>query len=120
MTIMIVSFLLVLIFLFIVIESVRRGILGTKYSMLWIVTCVILGVLSMNETLLTSIANILDVFYPPSVLFLFGLLFSLIMIFDLTRRVSQLNSKLVILTQEFTLLKDRYKKEVNDKKGTDN
>lgn len=119
MKIMIVSFLLVLVFLFVVIESVRRGILETKYSLLWIITCVILGILSIGTPILNFIADMLGVFYPPSVLFLFGLLFSLIIIFDLTRRISQLNNKLVTLTQEFTLLKEKYEREENNKKGFD-
>ncbi|WP_349408675.1 DUF2304 domain-containing protein [Pseudalkalibacillus sp. SCS-8] len=107
MNITILSFAIVIIFLFVVIESVRRGILETKYSLLWILTCIIMAILSIGTTLLNSLAELLGIFYAPSLLFLFGLLFSLIIIFDLTRRVSQLNHKLVTLTQDFTLLKQK-------------
>jgi hypothetical protein len=118
MNVIVVSLLLVITFLYLVLDSVRRGKLETKYSILWIITCFVLGVLSIGDGLLTFIANLLNVLYPPSVLFLFGLLFSLIMIFDLTRRISQLNHKLVSLTQEFTILKEKYEKETKDKEGS--
>ncbi len=112
MKIMTVSAMIVILFLIGVIESVRRGILETKYSILWILTCLVLGVLSIGTPILNFIADSLDVFYAPSVLFLFGLLFSLIMIFDLTRRLSQLNDQLVSLTQDYTILKEKYRNEV--------
>jgi hypothetical protein len=115
MTVVYVSLGIVLSFLYIVIESVRRGSLETKYSILWIITCVILGILSAGKPILDFIADLLGVFYAPSVLFLFGLLFSLIMIFDLTRKVSQLNHKVVTLTQEHTLLKKKYDEEHKSK-----
>lgn len=111
MTVVYVSLGIVLIFLFIVIESIRRGSLETKYSILWIITCLILGILSAGKPILDFMANLLNVFYAPSVLFLFGLLFSLIMIFDLTRKISQLNHKVVTLTQDYTLLKKKYEED---------
>jgi hypothetical protein len=120
MTVVYVSLGIVLLFLLIVIESVRRGSLETKYSILWIITCVVLGVLSAGKPLLDFIADILNVYYAPSVLFLFGLLFSLIMLFDMTRKISQLNHKLVMLTQEYTLLKKRYEEDhPKEKKGNE-
>jgi hypothetical protein len=108
MTVVYVSLCIVLIFLLVVVESIRRGSLETKYSILWILTCVVLGILSAGKPLLGFIADILHVYYAPSVLFLFGLLFSLIMLFDMTRKISQMNHKLVTLTQEYTLLKKKY------------
>lgn len=121
MTVVYVSLCIVLLFLFVVIDSVRRGSLETKYSILWIITCVVLGVLSVGKPLLMFIANLLNVYYAPSVLFLFGLLFILIMLFDLTKKISLLNHKLVTLTQEYTLLKKHYQEELKKKetKGTE-
>jgi hypothetical protein len=118
MNVVYVSFLIVALFLFVVIESVRRGSLDTKYAILWIITCVLLGILSAGKPLLSFIAKQLNVYYAPSVLFLFGLLFSLIMIFDLTRKVSQLNHKLVTLTQDYTLLKKHYE-EIQKSEGSE-
>ncbi len=118
MNITVVSFGIVVIFLLIVIESVRRGILETKYSLLWILTCVVMAILSIGTALLNSLADLLGIFYAPSLLFLFGLLFSLIIIFDLTRRVSQLNHKIVTLTQDFTLLKQKLREQEKIDEGS--
>lgn len=102
-----VSFIVVMLFFIAVIESVRRGILESKYSILWIITCIVLGTFSINVSLLEKTAAWLDVFYAPSILFLFGLLFSLVMIFDLTRRLSKLTNQMASLTQEHALLKQK-------------
>ncbi|OZU88380.1 hypothetical protein CIL03_12080 [Virgibacillus indicus] len=112
MSITLVFFLIVGIFFIIVIESVRRGILETKYSILWIITCIFLGILSLSENLLEFLADFAGIAYAPSLLFLFGLLCTLIMIFDLTRRISSLSNKMIVLTQEYALLKEEHRKEL--------
>lgn len=112
MNITLVSLFIVLFFFFIVIESVRRGILDTKYSIVWIITCVILGVLSISTRLLEFLASLLGVDYAPSLLFLFGLLCTIVMIFDLTRRISNLTNKTTLLTQEYALLKEEHRAEI--------
>lgn len=115
MSITLVSFFIVCFFFIVVIESVRRGILETKYSIIWIITCVILGILSLAENFLESMADLLGVAYAPSLLFLFGLLGILVMIFDLTRRVSTMNNKLISLTQEYALLKEKFDQILEEK-----
>lgn len=116
MSITLVSFLIVGIFFIIVIESVRRGILETKYSILWIITCIFLGILSLSENLLEFLADFAGIAYAPSLLFLFGLLCTLIMIFDLTRRISSLSNKMIVLTQEYALLKEEHRNELEQMK----
>lgn len=112
MSVHLVSFFIVFILFLAVVESVRRGILETKYSLLWIFTCIVLGILSLSDNILETMANFIGVEYAPSLLFLFGLLCTLILIFDLTRRISSLNNKVIILTQEFALLEEKYREEI--------
>ncbi|EMR06624.1 hypothetical protein C772_01519 [Bhargavaea cecembensis DSE10] len=107
MDISILSFVLVVVLFIVVIEAVRRGILETKYSLLWILTCLFMGFFSINETFINRLGEWLGVFYPPSLLFLFGLLFVFVLIFDLTRRISKLNKALTNLTQEHAILKKK-------------
>lgn len=104
MGINLLSFLIVLTLFFIIIESVRRGILETKYSLLWIFTCVVMGFLIINENMLNKLSDFIGVYYAPSLLFLMGLLFSFLLIFDLTRRISKLNRELTTLTQEHAIM----------------
>lgn len=105
MSINLLSFFIVLVLFFAVIEAVRRGILETKYSLLWIFTCVVMAFLSIFESFINWLGDVIGVFYPPSLLFLFGLIFAILLIFDLTRRVSKLNRDLTNLTQEHAILK---------------
>lgn len=107
MKITLISFLLVVLLFILVFESVRRGILETKYSILWIFTCFFLAILSLNEKIINRLAIFVNVYYPPSLLFLCGLFFSILLIFDLTRRVSKLNKELTNLTQEYTIMKEK-------------
>ncbi|MGG4178503.1 DUF2304 domain-containing protein [Virgibacillus pantothenticus] len=113
MDITIFSFIIVCVFFVIVIEAVRRGIFETKDSLIWIFTCIVLGVLSLSPGLLNFLAKFLGIVYAPSLLFLFGLLCTIIMIFDLTKRISKLNNKVILLTQELSLLKQDYQKHLN-------
>lgn len=108
------SFLLVLILFLIVIESVRRGILETKYSLLWIAVCLFMGFFSINERFINKLGEFLGVFYPPSLLFLFGLLFVILLVFDLTRRISKLSKSLTNLTQEYAILKKKLEEKESD------
>ncbi|WP_419961105.1 DUF2304 domain-containing protein [Psychrobacillus sp. BM2] len=107
MNISLLSFLIVLFLFFFIIESVRRGILETKYSLLWIVTCFAMGFLTLNVNFINKLSGYIGIYYAPSLLFLFGLLFSILLIFDLTRRVSKLNKELTTLTQEQAILKKK-------------
>lgn len=109
------SFIIIVLFFVIVMESVRRGILETRDSLIWIFTCMVLGVLSLSRDLLAYLADILGIAYAPSLLFLFGLISTIIMIFDLTRRISKLNNKVTVLTQEFALLKEEQERMKQDK-----
>ncbi|MCG3418008.1 DUF2304 domain-containing protein [Oceanobacillus sp. M65] len=109
------SFFIIVLFFIIVMESVRRGILETRDSLIWIFTCMVLGVLSLSRDLLAYLADILGIAYAPSLLFLFGLISTIIMIFDLTRRISKLNNKVTVLTQEFALLKEEQERMKQDK-----
>ncbi|MGE8080455.1 DUF2304 domain-containing protein [Peribacillus loiseleuriae] len=104
-----VSFGIVCVLFIVLIASLRKGIIETKYSILWFIVCVIMAILSLSKELLEFLANILGVDYAPSILFLFGILFMIILIFDLTRRVSDLNKKLSALIQDYAILKSEMK-----------
>ncbi|MBM7649329.1 hypothetical protein JOC78_002282 [Bacillus ectoiniformans] len=110
MKITLLSFIIVVLLFLLVIESVRRGVLETKYSLLWVITCLFMAILSLNEGIINKLADFAGVYYPPSLLFLFGLLFAILLIFDLTRRVSKLSKELASLVQEHAILKEKLEK----------
>ncbi|MED4653811.1 DUF2304 domain-containing protein [Bacillus pseudomycoides] len=105
------SFIFIILLFLIIINSIRKGALETKYSILWIFVCISMAILSSTDRIINWIGKLLKVEYPPSILFLFGLLFCFILIFDLTRKLSKQHHQLVTLTQEYALLKQKLAKE---------
>lgn len=105
-----VSLIITIIFFGLVLESVRTKKLEVRYSLLWIFTCIVLIVLSINRTILEEISVFFGIEYAPSLLFLFGLIFTLIILFDLTRLNSKLNHRIVNLTQEHAILNEKVSK----------
>ncbi|PKJ54212.1 DUF2304 domain-containing protein [Bacillus sp. SN10] len=101
------SFIFILLLLLLIINSIRRGTLETKYAVLWILVCIAMAILSSTDKIINWIGKLLKVEYPPSILFLFGLLFCFILIFDLTRKISKQHHQLVTLTQDYALLKQK-------------
>ncbi|MGG6314028.1 DUF2304 domain-containing protein [Paenibacillus macerans] len=107
MAIYIVSVAVAALFLFAVLELVRRQKLREQYSLLWILFSVILLVCSLNVTFIEWIAARLGVKYAPAVLFLFGLLFCFAFILHLTIVITRLTSQVLRLTQEMAILKEQ-------------
>lgn len=93
------------VFLFTVIQLVRKNKLQESYSILWIVMSLILLVLSSTPVFINTFAAWLDIKNPPSLLFLFGLVYLLIYNLHITTVVSRQAEKITKLAQELALLK---------------
>ena len=66
--------------LLIVLELVRRRRLKEEYSLLWLLTAVVLLALSLLRSSLDLIAKLLGIFYPPTALFVVGFGFVLLLL----------------------------------------
>lgn len=102
-----ISILFSIAFLLIVIELVRKNRLQERYSLLWILMSILLIILSSTPIFINSLARWLDIKNPPSLLFLFGLVFLIIYSLNTTINVSRQSEKITRLTQEVALLKQR-------------
>lgn len=111
MSVTLFSFIFVSCLFLFIIYSIRKGSLETKYSILWFFVCFVMMVLSFSDNFINAIGHWFNVYYPPSILFLFGLLFCFILIFDLTRKLSKAQHQVVTLAQEFAILKSKENKE---------
>ncbi|HHV99655.1 MAG TPA: DUF2304 domain-containing protein [Clostridiaceae bacterium] len=94
-------------FLFIVIEMVRKNKIQERYSLLWIFMSIILIVLSSSPYFINTLADLLDIVNPPSLLFLFGLVYLLIYNLHITAVISKQAEKITRLAQELALLKQQ-------------
>jgi hypothetical protein len=87
-----------------VIELVRRRRLKEEYSLLWVVTALVLLVLSLWYGLLLKITNLVGAVLPSSTLFFFGLVFVVLLLLHFSVRISLLERKMTALVQELGLL----------------
>lgn len=98
----------VLLFAF-VINFIRLGILKEKYSVLWLVSSVVITVLSLKKDILDRLAGALGIAYPPSLLFLVAFIFVLLILLHFSVVISILHEKNKTMAQELTLVKNALK-----------
>ena len=96
-----------LVLLIAVLELVRRRRLREKYALLWILTAIVLLVLSVWRGAVTSIATALGVSYGPTVLFAVGALFVLVVLLHYSTVISALTDRTVVLAQRIAILEQR-------------
>jgi hypothetical protein len=108
-----------LVLLIAVLELVRRRRLREKYALLWILTAIVLLVLSVWRGAVTSIATTLGVSYGPTVLFAVGALFVLVVLLHYSTVISALTDRTVVLSQQMALLEERLRKLEAKKSGED-
>ena len=106
-----------LVLLIAVLELVRRRRLREKYALLWILTAIVLLVLSVWRGAVTSIATTLGVSYGPTVLFAVGALFVLVVLLHYSTVISALTDRTVVLSQQLAILEERLRRLETDQSG---
>jgi hypothetical protein len=97
-----------LVLLLVVFELIRSRRLRERYALLWLVTGVVLVVLSAWRGGLNTIAAWFGVKgYPPAVLFAVGLLFVILVLLHYSTVISRLSDQNVVLAQRLALLETR-------------
>jgi hypothetical protein len=90
--------------LLIVLELVRQRRLKEEYSLLWLLTAVVLLALSLWRSSLDLIAKLMGIFYPPTALFVIGFGFVLLLLLYFSTIISQLSGENNSLTQRIAIL----------------
>ena len=97
-----------LLLILIVLELIRGRRLKERYALLWLVTGVVLLVLSAWRGGLNTIAVWLGVAtYPPAILFAVTTLFVIVVLLHYSTVLSQLDDQNTLLAQEVALLRER-------------
>ena len=86
-------------------EMVRRRKLREEYSILWLAGSVVILVLSLKQDWLVGIAHAAGIAYPPSFLFLIGILFILLILIHFSIAISKLHQMNKKMAQEIALMK---------------
>ena len=90
-----------------VIELIRRNRLKEKYSLLWLFASVVMLWFSVSRESLFALSEFIGIKYPPSLIFLFGLLFLIVINIHLTSVISKLTEQNKNLSQEVAMLYER-------------
>jgi hypothetical protein len=88
-----------------VLDLVRRRRLSEEYSLLWVVSTVIVAALGFSTPLLVWVSRALGIVQENSTVFAFGLTFSLAMLLHLSVRLSRLGQESQALGRELALLR---------------
>lgn len=100
----IISILICILLVAYVFELVRRKHLNEEYSMGWLLTGTVMLSLSVSDSLLVWISDLVGATLFTSTLFFFGLIFLMIICLHFSIRISALTNDVRMLTQHIGLL----------------
>jgi hypothetical protein len=106
--------------LFLVIWLIREGRLREKYALLWLFTSIVVIILAVSRRFLEAVSIAVGIYYPPSLLFLLGMLFLLLVNIGHSVTLSRLSEGNHKLTQELALLKKELEERKERGPGTGN
>lgn len=93
-----------LIALLVVLELVRRRHLSEEYSLLWLGTAIVMLVVGIWRDLLHGLADLVNIEYPPNLLFLLAALFLLFIQLYFSTVISRLTKESKEAAQQIALL----------------
>ena len=111
--------IVVLIYIFIILKSVKRKNMRIGYLIFWSITGVALIVSLLIPNLVESVSNFFGFGVPINMIFSAAIFIVLYLIFDLTVLISKEQRKNVLLVQEISMLKKRVK-DLEEKGKSDN
>jgi hypothetical protein len=88
-----------------VVWLIRERRLREKYALLWLSTSLVIILLTVSRHVLEATALAIGIFYPPSLLFLVGVLFLLLVAIGQSVTLSRLSESNQHLAQEVALLR---------------
>ena len=91
----------------VVLELVRRRSLGEKYALLWLLLAVVIIVLSAWPKLLQKLANLLGVYYPPSIIFGLAFIFIFAIMIHFSAVLSRQNKGYNSMVQRLSMLEEK-------------
>lgn len=93
--------------LVIIVELVRRRKLREEYTVLWILTGIVIVVLALWYGLLERITAFIGAGFPTSTLFFFALIFLILVSLQFSVKVSALSNQVKSMAQRIALLEVR-------------
>lgn len=112
-----VLIVITLIYIFLILKSIRKKKLQMSFSLFWLITGILLIIALLIPNLVENISKTLGFEVPSNMVFCLTIFVSFYLIFNLTVALSKENKKNTLLVQEVSILKKRVEKlEENNKK----
>lgn len=97
----------VLIYFVVILKFLKDKSLSLKYTLLWLFSGLVMGILVVFPELLSKIIAVLGIQNNMNGLFIFGIAFLMMIMMSITSIVSRQNKKIRILIQENAILEKR-------------
>jgi hypothetical protein len=95
------------ILLLVIFELIRSRRLQERYALLWLLTGIVIFVFAVWRGLLSRVADLVGISYPPSALFILAAFFVLVVLLHYSTVISKLSDQNRILAQRLGLLEHR-------------
>lgn len=89
--------------------SIRKNKLSITNSFIWFVFCVALLLLAIFPKSLDWLATLLGIDYPPALFLTIAVVIIFVLNFIYSKKIEDLNKKLIHLAQEVSILKEEKK-----------
>lgn len=99
-----------------IIYIVKKRALELKYVLLWLACDIILLIFAIFPGLMDAFSHIFGILSPVNMLFFFGFVFALMIIFSLTVALSRVTGSVRRMAQEMALMEEKFR-EGNDKQS---
>lgn len=96
-----------------ILEMVRRRRLREEYSILWLAGSLVILILSVKRDWLVWLSLAAGIAYPPTFLFLVGILFIILILVHFSIAISKLHQMNKRMAQELALLKEDLKEDAS-------
>lgn len=90
-----------------VILNVKKKKFSIKESFWWVMASIVMLVLSIFPYAIDNLAKLLNIAYPPSLLFVFCIVFLLFINFKNSKKIAEQQEKIIELAQEVAIIKNR-------------
>jgi hypothetical protein len=96
-----------LIFMIYIIYEIRKEKLSIKESFWWMISSLIMLILAIFPYSINWLSDIFKIEYPPSLLFVFCIIFLLFINFRNSKKISEQQLKIIKLAQKVSLLEEK-------------
>ena len=107
----IILIIIMFLLLIYILKSIKNNKISTKNALIWVISDILVILCTIFIEPLLAVANFIGIKTVSNMLFFIGFVFLLILCFKQSTELSAQNKKIINLTQEIGILKNKNKKD---------